>query len=135
MVKATTWATNIAAYTGLAVNEVRLVNPSDSASTRVYLINPSFTPGSPSGNPIWTQTSTGAVSVSGATLLILSTHKSSLTLPVSNGVASSTCSIVARHRELERGYRQGAWKHRLWSKNLITWFWKRSATLLVCVPA
>ncbi len=86
---ATTWTTNIANYTGMAVDEVRRVNPSDSSSGRVYLINPSFSPGAGSASPIWTQSSTGAASVANATLIILSTHKSSLTIPVSSGVASS----------------------------------------------
>lgn len=85
----TTWMTNVAAYTGLSVDEVRRVNPSDSSSARVYLIHPTFSPGTGSASPIWTQSSTGAVSVANATLIILSTHKSSLTLPVSSGVASS----------------------------------------------
>lgn len=83
------WYSNIATYTGLNVNEVQRVDPDDSSSTRVYLINPSFSPGSPSSSPVWTQTSTGAVSTANATVMIISTHKSSLTLPVSSGAASS----------------------------------------------
>lgn len=86
---ATTWATNIAAFSGLSVDEVRYVDPSDPTSARVYLINPSFTPGTASANPIWTQTSTGAVSTANATLIILSSHKNTLTPPVSSGAASS----------------------------------------------
>lgn len=85
----TTWTTNIAAFTGLTVDEVGRVNPSDSSTYRVYLINPSFSPGSPSSSPVWTQSSTGAASAANATLMILSSHKSKLYLPVKSGPAPS----------------------------------------------
>ena len=88
------WVTNVATMTGLNQTEVSRVLPSDSASARVYLIHPSFSPATASGggfaDPLWSQTSSGASSVTNAKILIVSSHKSSLTLPVSSGKASST---------------------------------------------
>ncbi len=93
------WVTNVATTTGLAINEVSRVNPSDSASARVYLIYPSFTPSTAAGSgfadPLWTQTSAGASSVTNAKILIISSHKSNLTLPVSSGKASSAAVFDA----------------------------------------
>jgi len=86
-----TWMTNVATFTGLPVSEVRYVNPSITTNSRVYLIHPSFAPTNSSGaDPLWTQTSSGASSVANAKIIILSSHKSNLTLPVSSGRASST---------------------------------------------
>jgi hypothetical protein len=91
-----TWVTNIATQTGLPVNEVRCVNPAIPANTRVYLIHPTFTPINASGtDPMWTQTSSGASSVTNAKIIILSTHKSDLILPVSSGRASSAAVFDA----------------------------------------
>ena len=93
---ANSWTTNIAAQTGLSANDVRYVNPSDTASARVFLFHPSFTPTNASGaDPIWTQGASGASSVTNAKILILSSHKSSLTLPVSSGRASSAAVFDA----------------------------------------
>ena len=90
------WVTDVALTTGLALNEVARVNPSDSASARVYLIHPSFAPTNSSGaDPLWTQASSGAASVTNAKILILSSHKSSLALPVSSGRASSVAVFDA----------------------------------------
>lgn len=87
------WTTNIAAATGLSVNEVARVNPGVAGNARVYLIHPSFTPSTASGlgfaDPLWTQTSSGAASVTNARVLIISSHKSALTLPVTSGKATS----------------------------------------------
>ena len=93
---ANSWTTNIAAQTGLSANDVRYINPSDTASARVFLIHPSFSPTNASGaDPLWTQGTSGASSVTNAKILILSTHKSSLTLPVSSGRASSAAVFDA----------------------------------------
>jgi len=93
------WITNVATTTGLALNEVSRVNPNDSASARVYLIHPSFTPSTAAGSgfadPLWTQTSAGASYVTNAKILIISSHKSNLTLPVSSGKASSAAVFDA----------------------------------------
>ena len=93
------WSTNLSGMTGLALNTVKYVNPSDPASARVYLIHPNFTPATGSGggfaDPMWTQTGFGAASVSNAKILIVSTHKSSLALPVSSGKASSAAVFDA----------------------------------------
>ena len=95
----TSWATNLSVITGLAWNAVFYVDPSDAASARVYLIHPSFTPSTASGggfaDPLWTQNGSGASSVTNARLLILSSHKSTLTLPVSSGKASSSAVFDA----------------------------------------
>ena len=60
------WITNIATMTGLPLNEVSRVIPTDSASARVYLVDYSFTPATASGggfaDPLWTQNSSGAAS-------------------------------------------------------------------------
>lgn len=91
-----TWTTNIAALTGLSANEVAYVNPADAASGRVYLIHPSFAPTNASGtDPLWTQGTGGASIVTNARILILSSHKSDLTLPVSSGRASSAAVFDA----------------------------------------
>jgi prepilin-type N-terminal cleavage/methylation domain-containing protein len=88
------WVTNVALTTGLALNEVARVIPGDSASARVYLIHPSFTPSTAAGSgfadPLWSQSSGGSSSVTNAKVLIISSHKSSLALPVSSGKASTT---------------------------------------------
>lgn len=90
------WVTNIATQAGLSVNDVRYVNPSDTGNTRVYLIHPSFSPTNSSGtDPLWTQAAAGASSVTNARLLIVSVHKSGLTLPVSSGRASSASAFDA----------------------------------------
>ncbi len=58
------------------------------------MIHPSFSPSSTSGgtfaDPLWTQTTAGASSVTSARILIISVHKPGLTLPVSSGKASSS---------------------------------------------
>lgn len=93
---ANSWATNIAAQIGMSANEVRYVNPADTASARVYLIHPSFSPTNSSGtDPLWTQGNSGATSVTNAKILLISSHKSSLTLPVSSGRASSAAVFDA----------------------------------------
>lgn len=90
------WVTNIATQAGLSVNDVRYVNPSDTGNSRVYLIHPSFTPTNSSGtDPLWTQSAAGASTVTNARLLIISAHKSGLTLPVSSGRASSASAFDA----------------------------------------
>jgi type II secretory pathway pseudopilin PulG len=91
-----TWVTNIAAQTGLPVAEVLYVNPAFTANSRVYLIHPSFTPTNAAGSdPLWTQTSAGATSVTNAKVMILSVHKPGLALPVSSGRASSVAAFDA----------------------------------------
>jgi prepilin-type N-terminal cleavage/methylation domain-containing protein len=93
---ANSWTTNIAAQVGLSVNDVRYVNPSDTASARVYLIHPSFVPtNSSTAEPLWTQGNSGASSITNARLLLISTHKSNLTLPVSSGRAASAAVFDA----------------------------------------
>ena len=93
---ANSWTTNIAAQTSLSANDVRYLNPADTASERVFLLHPSFTPTNASGtDPLWTQGLTGASVVTNAKILILSSHKSSLTLPVSSGRASSAAVFDA----------------------------------------
>jgi type II secretory pathway pseudopilin PulG len=93
------WSTNAALMTGLALNAVKYVIPTDSANARVYLIHPSFTPATASGggfaDPLWAQYGSGASSVTNCKILILSTHKSALTLPVSSGKASSAAVFDA----------------------------------------
>ncbi len=88
---AASWITNASAQTGLSLNEVRYALPSSATAARVYLIHPSFYPTNAStADPLYTQASGGASSVTNARVIILSTHKSTLTLPVSSGRASST---------------------------------------------
>jgi len=72
------------------------VTPWDTASARVYLIHPSFSPtNAGSADPLWTQGTAGASSVTNARILILSSHKSSLTLPVTSGRAISAAVFDA----------------------------------------
>lgn len=93
---ANSWVTNIATQIGMSVNDVRYVNPADTASGRVFLIHPSFSPTNASGSdPLWTQGNSGASSVTNAKILLISSHKSSLTLPVSSGRASSAAVFDA----------------------------------------
>jgi prepilin-type N-terminal cleavage/methylation domain-containing protein len=93
------WVTNVATLTGLSLNDVARVLPNDDASARVYLIHPAFTPANPAGagfaDPLWPQTSSGAASVTNAMILIISAHKSSMTLPVSSGKAASAAVFDA----------------------------------------
>lgn len=91
---ASSWVTNVAAQIGMSANDVRYVNPSDTASGRVYLLHPSFVPtNSSTTDPLWSQSSSGASSVTNARLLIISSHKSSLSLPVSSGRAASATAF------------------------------------------
>src|SRR5262245_41036880 len=61
------WSTNVALMTGLALNAVKYANPAETASGRVYLIHPSFTPSTASGvgfaDPLWSQGGSGASAV------------------------------------------------------------------------
>jgi type II secretory pathway pseudopilin PulG len=86
---AASWATNVAAMTALNLNEILRVNPNDAASARVYLIHPGFSPSS-GGNPILTNTAAGTFAPTNARILLVSTTKSSLTLPVASGIAADT---------------------------------------------
>lgn len=88
---AAAWASNIAAVTGLSLNEVRRVDPSDANSARVFLVHPGFTP-STGTDPILTNLVNGLAAPSNARLMILSATKSSLALPVVSGKASDTGS-------------------------------------------
>jgi type II secretory pathway pseudopilin PulG len=94
-----TWVSRVASMTGLASNEVARTRPSDSSTARVFLIHPGFRPclgASPgSSDPIWSQSSTGAVTVTEARIMILSVHKPGLSLPVSSGAASSSTAFDA----------------------------------------
>jgi len=93
---ANSWVTNISTQTGLPLNEVRYVNPSVTANSRVYLIHPSFAPTNAAGaDPLWGQTSSGAASVTNAKFMIISVHKPGLALPVSSGRASSAAVFDA----------------------------------------
>lgn len=87
------WATNVAGMLGLSPNEVRRVNPVDAASARVYLVNFAFQPSTVSGggfaDPVWTQPASGASTVTSPRIMIISSHKSSLSLPVASGRATS----------------------------------------------
>ena len=93
---ANSWVTNISAQTGLSLNEVRYVNPSVTANSRVYLIHPSFTPtNAAGGDPLWTQTSSGAAAITNAKVIIISVHKPGLALPVTSGRAASVAVFDA----------------------------------------
>lgn len=90
------WVTNISAMTGLSVNDVRYVRPSDTNTLRVYLVHPSFYPtNSSTADPLFTQGTAGASSVTNARIIILSTHKSEMILPVTSGRATSTAVFDA----------------------------------------
>lgn len=92
---ANSWVTNVATMTGLPVSAVRYVN-SDTSNSRVYLIYPAFMPtNAATADPLWAQTSSGAASVTNARLLIISSQKSNLALPVSSGRASSAAVFDA----------------------------------------
>ncbi|MBL9134257.1 MAG: type II secretion system protein [Verrucomicrobiales bacterium] len=94
-----TWVSRVASMTGLASNEVARTRPSDASTARIYLIHPNFSPclGASPGvsDPIWSQSSTGAVTVAEARIMILSVHKPGLALPVSSGAASSAAAFDA----------------------------------------
>lgn len=93
---AASWVTNLSATTGLSLNEVRYARPADTATARVFLIHPSFQPTNAAGaDPLYTQTSAGASSVTNARIIILSSHKGDLTLPVSSGKAASASAFDA----------------------------------------
>jgi prepilin-type N-terminal cleavage/methylation domain-containing protein len=90
-----TWVTNVAAMTGLPVSAVRYFN-ADPSNARVYLIHPEFFPtNAVTADPLWTQTASGAATVTNARLLIISAHKSNLALPVSSGRAPSAAAFDA----------------------------------------
>jgi prepilin-type N-terminal cleavage/methylation domain-containing protein len=91
---ASSWVTNLATLTGLSLSEVRYARPTDPATARVYLIHPGFSPTNAAGaDPLYTQSSSGAASVTNARLLLLSSHKGDLALPVTSGKASSASAF------------------------------------------
>jgi prepilin-type N-terminal cleavage/methylation domain-containing protein len=93
---ANSWITNVATLSGLGVSDVRYVRPTDTATARVYLIHPAFYPTNPaSADPLYTQNTAGAASLTNARIVIVSCHKSGLTLPVSSGKASSAAVFDA----------------------------------------
>ena len=90
-----TWMTNVATMTGLPVKQVAYFN-ADTNNSRVYLIHSVFMPtNAATTDPLWTETSSGATSVTNARILIISSQKSSLALPVSSGKASSAAAFDA----------------------------------------
>lgn len=85
-----TWIAQVMAQTGMSSNEVVHVNPATPGIPRVYLIDPAFSPAtSPTSDPLWTQPADGASVVAHARLLILSSRRAGLALPVSSGRAAS----------------------------------------------
>jgi prepilin-type N-terminal cleavage/methylation domain-containing protein len=91
---ATSWVTNVAAVTGLALNEVRYARPANPETARVYLIHPGFYPTNASAaDPLYSQSSSGALSVTNARIIILSSHKGDLIPPVSSGKATSASAF------------------------------------------
>jgi len=89
------WTTNVSTMTGLPVKQVAYFN-SDTNNARVYLIHPAFMPtNAATTDPLWTQTSSGGTSVTNARILIISSQKSNLALPVSSGKASSAAVFDA----------------------------------------
>ncbi len=92
---ANSWVTNVSTMTGLPVKQVRYFN-ADTNNARVYLIHPAFMPtNAATTDPLWTQTSTGATSVTNARILIISSQKANLALPVSSGKAASSAAFDA----------------------------------------
>lgn len=93
------WIARVATITSQSTNEIRRVYPNDTNSARVLLIHPGFTPTDTSSktlpDPIWTQTAAGAPTTTNARILIISTHKSSLALPVTSGAAASSAAFEA----------------------------------------
>ena len=90
-----TWVTNVSTMTGVPVKQVRYFN-SDTNNARVYLIHPAFVPtNAATTDPLWTQTSSGATSVTNAKIIILSSQKANLALPVSSGKAASSAAFDA----------------------------------------
>jgi prepilin-type N-terminal cleavage/methylation domain-containing protein len=83
------WEAALAQTTGLNLHEVRYVTPADTNSARIYLVHPGFTP-STGLDPVFTLASGGAAAPTNARVLILSTTKSTLTLPVTSGKAPDT---------------------------------------------
>jgi prepilin-type N-terminal cleavage/methylation domain-containing protein len=92
---ANTWVTNVSTMTGLPVKQVRYFN-ADTNNARVYLIHPTFVPtNAATSDPLWTQASAGATLVSNARIIIVSSQKANLALPISSGKAASTAAFDA----------------------------------------
>lgn len=83
------WATNIAASLDRNVAEVLRVDPRNPNNLRVYLIDPDFSPKTGS-HPLYSQGSLGSTTAPAANrIVILSSVRPDLKLPVSSGLAAS----------------------------------------------
>lgn len=84
------WVADVAGQTGLSEAQVRHVDPVLGNNPRVYLVHPGFQPStSPTSDPVWVQGAEGTASLTEARILILSSHKSTLAVPVTSGRAAS----------------------------------------------
>ena len=83
------WVTNVANVTGLNTNQVLRVDPQNAATARVYLIYPAFAPGG-FGDPLYQQTSAGTAAPSQDRILLISSTKATLVLPVASGRPANT---------------------------------------------
>lgn len=84
-----TWAASVAEMTGLSLAEIQRSDPGNTNTSRVYLVHPGFTP-STGSNPVSTNLTQGLAAPTNASIMILSSTKASLALPVSSGKAADT---------------------------------------------
>ena len=84
------WLTNVASTLGLSDTEVRYADSANPVtSARVFFVDPAFSP-STGTDPVFSLPSSGSTAPSSARIMIVSSTKRGLTLPVVSGKALNT---------------------------------------------
>lgn len=90
------WVPELALHLGWSPDEVLYVDRQNGTNTRVLLVHPGFTPGDASAaGALWSHNGGSVSTVTNARLLLLSSLRPNLSLPVTSGVAASAQSFEA----------------------------------------
>ncbi|MBI3871423.1 MAG: type II secretion system protein [Verrucomicrobia bacterium] len=90
-----TWSASVATATGLNPAEVLYADPNNPAtSQRIMVIDPRFSP-STGADPVFTPTSAGALAPTNARVMLVSSTKRGLALPIAGGKAANTAANCA----------------------------------------
>jgi type II secretory pathway pseudopilin PulG len=88
------WVPELALHLGWSPDEVLYVDRQNGTNTRVLLVHPGFTPGDAAASgALWVHNSDSVSTVTNARVLLLSSLRPDLSLPVVSGVAASAQSF------------------------------------------
>jgi type II secretory pathway pseudopilin PulG len=91
-----TWVNALSSFAKLSPTEVRYADPANPVTSgRVFMIHPGFTP-STGTDPVYALGSAGTVAPTNARILIISSTKRGLALPVTSGKAANTAANRTR---------------------------------------